>query len=150
MTKFNPSYLVRKATLSDVMFFYEAIVSTAGLTLNENDFSAIYKAKLKIKSNQLLILLDTHGDIAGCTVIEHRAALIEDFPFFEIQFFFIKPKYRKHHAAEVLYHEIEKVAIEKKCFKIIVSSLLSATINQRFYTKKGFKLIKKTFLKTLL
>lgn len=89
MTKFNPSYLVRKATLSDVMFFYEAIVATAGLTINENDFSAIFKAKLKIKSNQFLILLDTHGGIAGCTVIEHRAALIEDFPFFLKSSFFL-------------------------------------------------------------
>ena len=110
----------------------------------------IFKSKLKIKSNQLLVLIDQQGNTAGCAIVEFRTAITEVFPFCEIQLFYIHPKYRKYLAAEVLYQEIELVAGTKNCFKISVSSLLNATINQRFYTKRGFKLVKKTYLKTVL
>ena len=150
MTRFNPIYTVRKATLSDVMFFYESISTTADLTLNINDFDSIFKSKLKIKSNQLLVLINQQGNAAGCAIVEFRTAITEVFPFCEIQLFYIHPKYRKHFAAEALYQEIENSSAVKKCFKISVSSLLNATINQRFYTKKGFKLVKKTYLKTVV
>lgn len=149
MTKFNPVYAVRKATLSDVMFFYESINTTIGLTLNELEFDEIFKSKLKTKSNQLLVLVDQVGVSAGCAIIELRSPLTEALPFYEIQLFYIQPKYRKYFAAEALYQEIEKLATTKNCFKITVSSLLDATINQRFYTRKGFKLVKKTYLKTV-
>ena len=150
MTKFNPIYSVRKATLSDVMFFYESINTTANLTLNEIDFDAIFKSKLKNKSNQLLVLIDQQGNSAGVAIVEFRITLTESFPYCEIQLFYIHPKYRKHFAAEALYQEIENLSAAKKCFKISVSSLLNATINQRFYTRRGFKLVKKTYLKTVV
>jgi ribosomal protein S18 acetylase RimI-like enzyme len=150
MIKFNPTYTVRKATLSDVMFFYQSIQATTDLTLNEIDFDVIFKSKLKVKSNQLLVLTDQQGNSAGCAIVEFRTALTEVFPFCEIQLFYIHPKYRKYFAAEALYQEIEKCAADKNCFKITVSSLLNATINQRFYAKRGFKLVKKTYLKTVV
>jgi N-acetylglutamate synthase-like GNAT family acetyltransferase len=150
MNKFNPIYNARKATLSDVMFFYESINTTENLTLNINDFDSIFKSKLKVKYNQMIVLTDQQGNAAGCAIIEFRTAITDVFQFCEIQHFYIHPKYRKHAAAEALYLEIELVAITKKCFKISVSSLLNATINQRFYTKRGFKLIKKTYLKTVI
>lgn len=150
MTKFNPIYSVRKALLSDVMFFYESIKTTGDLTLNVNEFDLTFKTKLKLKNNHLLVLVDQHGCSAGCAITEYRTTLTESFPFWEIQLFYIHPKYRKYFAAEVLYKEIETLAALKKCFKIIVSSLLNATINQRFYTKRGFKLFKKTYLKTVV
>jgi ribosomal protein S18 acetylase RimI-like enzyme len=150
MIKFNPIYSVRKATLSDIMFFYESINATTELTLNINEFDSIFKLKLKFKNNQLLVLIDQHGCSAGCAIIEYRTALTESFPFCEIQLFYIHPKYRKYFAAEVLYKEIEALAALKKCFKISVSSMLNATINQRFYTKRGFKFIKKIYLKTVV
>lgn len=149
MTKFNPAYTVRKATLSDVMFFYESINTTIGLALNEIEFDEIFKLKLKTKSNQLLVLIDQQGVSAGCAIIELRTALTETYPFCEIQLFYIQPKYRKHFAAEAFYQEIEKLSAMKNCFKITVSSLLDATINQRFYTRKGFKFVKKTYFKTV-
>lgn len=150
MNKFNPVFSVRKALLSDIMFFYESINAIEKLTLDINEFDSIFKSKLKLKNNQLLVLTDQDGCSAGCGITEYRTALTESFPFCEIQLFYIHPKYRKHYAAEAFYKEIEALATEKKCFKITVSTLLSATINQRFYTKRGFKLFKKTYLKTMV
>jgi ribosomal protein S18 acetylase RimI-like enzyme len=129
------------------MFFYESINTTIGLALNEIEFDELFKLKLKTKSNQLLVLIDQEGVSAGCAIIELRTVLTETYPFCEIQLFYIQPKYRKHFAAEALYQELEKASAMKNCFKIIVSSLIDATINQRFYTRKGFKFVKKTYLK---
>jgi ribosomal protein S18 acetylase RimI-like enzyme len=114
------------------------------------EFDLIYKSKLKIKSNHLLVLTDQQGNSAGCSIVEFRTILTEKFPYCEIQLFYIHPKYRKHFAAEAMYEAIEEITVGKNCFKIKVSTLLNATINQRFYTKRGFKLIKKTYLKTVL
>jgi ribosomal protein S18 acetylase RimI-like enzyme len=150
MNKFNPAYTVRKATLNDILFFHSSIESISGLTFNIMEFDFIFKSKLKIKSNQLLVLIDQEGKLAGCSIVEFRTILSEKFPYFEIQLFYIIPKYRKYFAAETLYEAIEKITIEKKCFKIIVSTMSNATINQRFYTRRGFKFIKKTYLKTVL
>jgi len=43
MTKFNPSYTIRKATLSDIMYFHEAVSSINDLQLNEYDFDEVFK-----------------------------------------------------------------------------------------------------------
>ena len=65
MTKFNPIYSVRKALLSDIMFFYESIKTTGDLTLNVNEFDLIFKTKLKLKNNHLLVLVD----LSVCLII---------------------------------------------------------------------------------
>lgn len=150
VVKLSPIYTVRKAVLSDVMFFYESIKETANLTLNENEFDIIFKSKLKTKHNQLIVLLDQFGHAAGCAIIEFKITLTEGDLFSEMQFFYIQPKYRKYFAAEALYNEIEQILLNKKCKKLIVSTLLNATINQRFYTKRGFKFVKKTYQKMIL
>jgi ribosomal protein S18 acetylase RimI-like enzyme len=150
MNKFNPAYTVRKAILNDILFFHSSIESISSLTFNLMEFDLIFKSKLKNKSNHLLVLIDQEGKLAGCSIVEFRTILSEKYPYSEIQLFYINPKYRKYFAAEALYEAIEKITVDKNCFKIIVSTMLNATINQRFYARRGFKFIKKTYLKIVL
>ena len=148
MSKFNPTYSIRKASLSDIMHFHEAASSINSLRLNEHDFDIVFKSKMKQKQNELLVLIDQDDNFAGCCIIEQRVDITDLHPYFEIDLFYIKPKYRKYLGAEILYKEIENVVSKKKGLKIAVSCLLNATINQRFYAKRGFKLVKKSYLKT--
>lgn len=148
MSKFNPTYSIRKASLGDIMHFLEAVSSINDVQLNEHEFDLVFKLKMKQKQNELLVLIDQDDKFAGCSIIEQRIDIIDLQPYFEIDLFYIKPKYRKYLGAEILYKEIENLVSKKKGQKIAVSCLLNATINQRFYAKKGFKLVKKAYLKT--
>jgi hypothetical protein len=51
------------------------------------------------------------------------------------------------HAAEFLYHAIEQFTVAKKVFKLHVSCYINSTLNQNFYTKRGFKVNKKLYVK---
>lgn len=148
MPKFNPTYSIRKASLSDIMHFHEAVSSINDVQLNEHDFDVVFKSKIKQKQNELLVLIDQDDKFAGCSIIEQRVDITDLYLYFEIDLFYIKPKYRKYLGAEILYKEIENLVSKKKGQKIAVSCLLNATINQRFYAKRGFKLVKKAYLKT--
>ncbi len=148
MTKFNPIYTIRKATLSDIMHFHEAVSSINDTQLNEYDFDSVFKLKMKQKQNYLVVLMDQDDKFAGCSVFGQKIDINDLHSYYEIELFYIKPKYRKHLGAEVLYKEIEKIVAIKKGHKITISCLLNATINQRFYAKRGFKLVKKCYVKT--
>lgn len=140
-------YKIRNAQLNDVMHFQEAISMHLNKPWNVMEFDEFYKKKIKDKEYHFLIMEDDEKKVAGGVILQYRQTFLDKFPFIEIQDFFVTHKYRKLNAAEYLYQAIEKLAIEKKVFKIQVGCYINSTLNQNFYTKHGFKINKKLYIK---
>ena len=146
----QPSYSIRKAQLSDSMYFYNAVCSSTILEKEVNDFDEHFKKMLKSK-HQLFFVLETAQKIyAGCAILEIRKNILSLEPFIEIDTFYIDPKYRKWKGADFFYSEIEEQVRQGKVFKLKVSCNLNSTLNQNFYTKRGYKIFKKQYQKLLL
>lgn len=138
---------IRKALLNDVMHFQEAISMHLNKNWNLMDFDEFFKKKLKDKEYTFLMMEDDEKKVAGGVILQYRQTFLDKFPFIEIQSLFVTPKYRKLNAAEYLYQAIEKLAVEKKVFKLQVGCYMNSTLNQNFYTKHGFKVYKKSYVK---
>jgi len=65
----------------------------------------------------------------------------------EIIEFIVQPKYRKLKGAEFLYNVFEEIMKQREIFSIKVHCEIKSTLNQNFYTSKGFKYDKKMYLK---
>lgn len=113
------------------------------------DFDEFYKQKFKSKDYIFLIIEDEEKKEAGGVILQLRDTFLDKFPFLEIQTFFVTPKYRKLNAADFLYQAIVATAVEKKVFKLQVGCYINSTLNQNFYTKRGFKVHKKLYTKDL-
>ncbi|MEI6189374.1 MAG: GNAT family N-acetyltransferase [Chitinophagia bacterium] len=140
---------VRKAQLNDVMHFQEAISMHLNKPWNVMEFDEFYKKKLKDKEYTFLIMVDDEKKVAGGVILQYRQTFLDKSPFLEIQTFFVTPKYRKLNAADFLYQAIAETASEKKVFKLQVGCYINSTLNQNFYTKRGFKVHKKLYTKDL-
>jgi len=140
-------FKIRKAQLNDVMHFQEAISMHLNKPWNVMEFDEFYKKKLKDKEYTFLMMEDDEKKVAGGVILQYRQTFLDKFAFIEIQDLFVTPKYRKLNAAEYLYQAIEKLAVEKKVFKLQVGCYINSTLNQNFYTKHGFKVHKKSYVK---
>jgi len=140
---------IRKARLNDVMHYQEVVSLHLNKTWNVMDFDEFYKQKLKSKEYSFLIMEDEEKKVAGGVILQDRHTFLDKFPFLEIQTFFVAPKYRKLNAADFLYEAIVATAVDKKVFKIQVGCYINSTLNQNFYTKRGFKVHKKLYTKDL-
>jgi ribosomal protein S18 acetylase RimI-like enzyme len=145
-----PSHIIRKATLKDILFFYNAFCTLYNKQFDINKFNVQYKAKLKSKEYHLLVIELTHSaKIVGCSCLQQRVLLFELDEFLEIQSFFITPEYRKLKAADFLYEGIELLANTLGIPYVQVSCNVNSTLNQNFYTKKGYKISKKQYQKII-
>jgi ribosomal protein S18 acetylase RimI-like enzyme len=140
---------IRKARLNDLLHYQEAISIHLNKPWNVMDFDEFYKQKFKSKDYIFLIIEDEEKKEAGGVILQLRDTFLDKFPFLEIQTFFVTPKYRKLNAADFLYQAIVATAVEKKVFKLQVGCYINSTLNQNFYTKRGFKVHKKLYTKDL-
>lgn len=146
MITLQPNYNFRKAALKDVLFFYEAMSSLEGIYIDEVEFSNNFKLKFENPKCQLFVIEDNSSQcIVGCVILEERKHLSDVSAWFEIQDLYIAPKYRKLKAADFLYQQIESYIKESSIHKLKVTCKVNSTLNQNFYTKKGFKLEKKSY-----
>ena len=145
----QPTYNIRKAQSNDVENFHEAVCSSNNIKEDIINFEQRFKQMLRSKSYLFFILEAVPKKVVGCTVLEIRKNLISPSPFLEIETFYIDPKYRKWKAAEFLYKEIEQNVKQLMFFKLKVNCNMNSTLNQNFYTKKGFKISKKQYEKDL-
>lgn len=142
----QPNYQYRNATLKDILFFYEAMTSLEEIFIEHLEFDTKFKLKLEDAKSHLLVIEDIEiNQVIGCVVLQERQNLSDINIWIEIQELFIFPKYRKLKAAEYLYYFIEKYVQEKSIHKIKVACKINSTLNQNFYTKKGFKIEKKSY-----
>lgn len=142
-------FKVRKAKLSDVDFIHQCVTAINQSNIGLNDFESLLKQKIKATGFYIFILEEHANSVtnAGLVVAAEIQHLIDLWPIVEILEFFITPKYRKFGAADFLYNYLEKFAKEKKAFKLKVSCKMNATLNQNFYTSRGFKIDKKQYVK---
>jgi len=140
---------IRKARLNDIMFYQEFISLQLNKPWNVMDFDEFFKQKLKNKEYSFLIIEDEEKKLAGGIILQYRHTFLDKSPFLEIQTFFVTPKHRKLNAADFLYQAIVALAAEKKVFKLQVGCYINSTLNQNFYTKRGFKVHKKLYTKDL-
>lgn len=141
----QPSYLIRKAHINDVQYFYDAVCSSNNINKELIDFDQRFKQMLRSKSYLFFVVEAAPQKLVGCAILEIRKSITSAYPFIEIETFFIDPKYRKWKAADFLYNALEEYLKQSKVFKLKVNCNLNSTLNQNFYTKKGFKISKKQY-----
>ncbi len=145
----NQNFKVRKARLSDIEFIHQVISTLSESNIRLNEFEAILKAKLKA-TGYYIYLLEEHSktiENTGLLVVNVNQSLTDFWPIVEVQDFFIIPKYRKFGAADFLYNFLENFAKEQKAYRLKVSCKINSTLNQNFYTTRGFKISKKQYIK---
>ena len=145
----HPSYKVRKALFSDIDFIYQLVVSNAESNIGMDKFETHLKQKLKTSGFYIFILEDQKIKIekVGLLIATENQQLVDVWPIMEIQEFFIVPKYRKLGAADFLFNYLEQISTEKKVYKLKVNCKINSTLNQNFYTARGFKIAKKQYIK---
>ncbi len=144
-----PLYKVRKAQLSDLEFIHQSVTAINQSNIGLNEFETLLKNKLKAVG-YFIFILDAHHtttDRAGLLIANESQYLIDKWPMIEIQEFFITPKFRKLGAADFMYSYLENFAKDKNAYKMKVSCKINSTLNQNFYTSRGFKISKKQYLK---
>lgn len=142
-------YNIRKAQLSDVMFFYNAVCLSSNKTNEIFDFDTRYKQMLKSKNHLFFVLEATPKKTAGCAILEIRKGISVPNTFMEIELFYIDPKYRKLKGADYLYTALEAQVITNNMHELKVSCNINSTLNQNFYTKRGHKISKKQYEKVI-
>ena len=145
----NQQFKVRKANLLDLEFIHQAIAATNGMNIGLHEFEILLKGKLKSSGFHMLIL-EAHSrnsTKAGLLVANTQQNLTDLWPTIEIQELFIMPKYRKYGAADFLYAYLENFTKEQKAYRLKVSCKINSTLNQNFYTARGFKISKKQYVK---
>ena len=145
----QPTYQIRKAQSSDVIYFYNAVCSSNNIEKELFEFDVRFKQMLKSKSHVFFILEAAPKNIAGCAIFEIRKSILSPEPFVEIEILFIDPKYRKWKGADYLYTAIEEHVKQIKLFKLKASCNMNSTLNQNFYTKRGYRISKKQYQKEL-
>ncbi len=141
-----PNYVYRKATLSDMMFFFESMISLEGALIDTFEFENNFKVKMLDSNYNLFVIEDLHKPV-GCVILQKVYNLSDPSPWVEILEFFIQPKYRKLKAADYFYHTIETIVSEMGVFKIKVSCKVNSTITQHFFTKRGYRIQRKIYNK---
>lgn len=141
-----PNYAYRKASLSDMMFFYESMTSLENALIDTFEFENNFKSIILDSNYYLFIIEDMHNPV-GCVVLQKVYNLSDPSPWVEILEFFIQPKYRKLKAADYFYHTIETFVSEMGIFKMKVSCKVNSTISQHFFTKRGYKIQRKVYSK---
>lgn len=145
----HPIYKIRKAKISDLEFIHKSITSIYQTIIGLNDFEGILKKKINSSDHHIFILED-HSislEYAGLLIATTSQHLIDMWPTIEILDIFIMPKYRKLGAADFLYNYLEDFAKVKKAFKLKVSCKINSTLNQSFYTHRGFRINQKQYTK---
>ena len=146
MMQVQPNYHFRKATLKDVLFFYEAMCSLEDMYIDDLEFGNNFKFKMEDASSHLLVIEERDAQqMVGCVVVQSRKNLSDSSAWMEIQELYIVPKFRKFKAADFLYQQLELYVKEISMHKLKVACRVNSTLNQNFYTKKGFKIEKKTY-----
>ena len=145
----NLTFKIKKANLLDLKFIHQSIQSLSEQNIGLQDFETLFKSKTKSQSFTIFILEDRSrlGCNAGLLVVQLQQNLSDKWPTIEIQELFILPKYRKFKAADFLYTYLEQFAKDQKAYKIKVNCKINSTLNQNFYTAKGFKISKKQYVK---
>lgn len=141
-----PNYAYRKASISDMMFFFESMTSLENALIDTFEFENNFKSKILDSNYYLFIIEDMHNPV-GCVVLQKVYNLSDPSPWVEILEFFIQPKYRKLKAADYFYHTIETFVSEMGIFKMKVSCKVNSTISQHFFTKRGYKIQRKVYSK---
>ena len=141
-----PNYKYRKASLSDMMFFFESMISLEDALINTFEFESNFKEKI-LDSNYYLYVIEDLYKPVGCVVLQKVYNLSDPSPWVEILEFFIQPKYRKLKAADYLYQTIENSVSEMGIFKMKIACKVNSTISQHFFTKRGYKIQKKVYSK---
>jgi N-acetylglutamate synthase-like GNAT family acetyltransferase len=146
---FHPSYKVRKAVFSDIDFIYSLVALNTESNIGIDKFETHLKQKLKTSGFYIFILEEQKIKIekAGLLIASESQQLVDAWPIIEIQEFFIVPKYRKIGAADFLFNYVEQFSKEKKAYKLKVNCKINSTLNQNFYTDRGFKIAKKQYTK---
>jgi GNAT superfamily N-acetyltransferase len=145
----NQKFKVRKANQSDLEFVHQAIVSVNDSKMGLHEFETLYKMKLKTSGFFIFILEEYSRNLtqAGLLVAHAQQNLADLWPTIEIQELFILPKYRKFGAADFLYGYLETFTKEQKVYRLKVNCKINSTLNQNFYTARGFKISKKQYVK---
>jgi ribosomal protein S18 acetylase RimI-like enzyme len=98
--------------------------------------------------NYLILILVHESKVnVGCMVCEIKQGLSDRRKYVDIFEFIVQPKYRKLKGADFLYNSFEKEMQMREVFSIKVHCEIKSTLNQNFYTSKGFKFDKKMYLK---
>jgi N-acetylglutamate synthase-like GNAT family acetyltransferase len=145
----HPKYIIRNAKISDLEFIHKSLISIYQNPIALNDFETIFKKKIKSTDHHIFILENQSISIefAGLLIATTNQHLIDMWPTIEILEIFIMPKYRKFGAADFLYNYLEGFAKAKKVFKLKVSCKINSTLNQSFYTHRGFRINQKQYTK---
>lgn len=142
-------FKVRKASLADLDFIHQAVVSICEIKTAKHEFELLLKAKLKT-SGCFVFILEEHSRVAskaGLLVARSCQNLTDGWPVVEIQELYILPKYRKLGGADFLYNYVENFSREQKAYRLKVNCNINSTLNQNFYTTRGFKISKKQYIK---
>lgn len=140
-------FIVRPAELKDAIFLHEQLV-VQQKKYNDLGYFKVHLEQLINNPNSVVhILTLENGTSIGCLVAEIKQGLSDRRKYAEIIEFFVQVKYRKLKGAEFLYHYFEKAMEKQEVFSIKVHCEIKSTLNQNFYTSKGFKYDKKAYLK---
>lgn len=145
----DQKFKVRKANQLDLEFVHQAIVSVYESKLGLHEFETLYKTKIKASGFYIFILEEYSRNLtqAGLLVAHVQQNLTDLWPTIEIQELFILPKYRKFGAADFLYGYLENFTKEQNAYRLKVNCKINSTLNQNFYTARGFKISKKQYVK---
>ena len=142
-------FKVRKAGIADLDFIHHAIVAINEVDIAKHEFELLLKAKLKT-AGCFIFILEEHtrsATKAGLLVARSYQNLTDYWPIIEIQELYIIPKYRKLGGADFLYNYVEGFSREQKAYRLKVNCNINSTLNQNFYTTRGFKISKKQYAK---
>ncbi len=142
-------WTIRKATSNDLPYF---IVSLSQIHLNEFDmenFSVKYNKICSTRNYIIAVAENELGNIIGCIIGEKIDFHINNKKAIQLKDFFVSPKYRKYHLADVLYAHVEAKAIQMGINNIEVLCNPVATTTQTFYLRKKFVADKKMYKKKI-
>jgi ribosomal protein S18 acetylase RimI-like enzyme len=131
------------------MFFYNAVCSSSSSTIEILDFDTRFKQLLKSKSHLFFVLEAASQKTAGCAILEIRKSISVPFLYMEIELFYIDPKYRRLKGADYLYTALEDQVVLNKVHELKVNCNINSTLNQNFYTKRGFVIAQKKYKKII-
>ena len=95
---------IRNATENDVDYFLEAFHQIYNQLFDKNNFTELFKKKIKSQNSLLFVAQNTLGNIIGCMVCEKQESLQILKPFLQIKEFYISPKYRKFNLLKMNPH----------------------------------------------
>jgi hypothetical protein len=143
-------FTVEIGRLNHVNFIYEQlVVQRKILFYSYDEFINSYNLFLSNPNNKVYVLIDDQTKKhAGCIVAQVNQELSKKSRLIEIKDFIILSKHRKNKGAEFLYEFFESEMKREQVYNIKVECEVNSTLNQNFYTSKGFKIYKKTYLKS--